>query len=173
MRTTYGNYSNKGFVEIAHSGIFKMQVDANCVESLALLKEHGLRPATYQEILSRAYGTSRRAQRFVNNIEGDGFYINNWGMDMSKEYCTFDRNGKLTQIKGEILHGEYGVDNTILIYPGYMPLLFLVYTDRLANLKGYRFEIDGEAGPAMKEYAVVGVKNDGKLDEMFKLLLRK
>ena len=173
MRTTYGKYSNEEFAEVARSGIFKMRADATCVESLALLNEHGFRPATYQEILSRAYGTSRRAQRFINNIEGDGFYINNWGMDEFKEYCTFDRKGKLMQIKGEMLHGEYGIDNTVFVYPGYMPLLFLVHTDRLANLKGYRFEIDGDAGPAMKECAVVGVKNDGKLDEMFKLLLRK
>ncbi len=163
---------NLEFEEISKSGIFRMHAHANCAESLKLLVEHGLRPAGYQEILARAYGSSRRALRFRNNLKGDSFYINGFGIDEFSERCTFNRDGELLQIGREVPDNVYGIEDTVFVYKGHMPLILSVYSDRFAKLKGYRFDIDGDASPAVKEHTVIGIKNDGKLDTMFSILLR-
>ena len=160
------------FREISQSGIFKIHAHANCTESLKLLVEHDLRPVDYKEILARAYGSSRMALRFRNSLKGDSFYINGFGIDEFSEYCTFSRRGELLQIGRDVPKNAYGVEDTVFVYKGYMPMILSVYSDRFAKLKGYRFDIDGDASPAIKEHTVLGIKNDGKLDEMFSILLR-
>ena len=171
-RTTHANDNDVEFKEISKSGIFKMYAHANCAESLKLLMEHDLRPAGYQEILSQAYGSSKRALRFRNSLKGDSFYINGFGIDEFREHCIFSRKGELLQIGRDVPKDAYGIDDTIFVYQGYMPLILSVYSDRFAKLKGYRFEIDGDASPAVKEHTVLGIKNDGKLDETLSILLR-
>jgi len=171
-RTTHANDNDVEFREISKSGISKVHVHANCTESLTLLMEHDLRPASYQEILARVYGSSRRALRFRNSLKGESFYLNGFGIDEFKEHCTFNRRGELLQIGRDVSNNAYEVEDTIFVYRGYMPLVLSVYSDRFAKLKGYRFEIDGDASPAIKEPTILGIKNDGKLNEMFSLLLR-
>ena len=160
------------FKEISKSGIFRAHAHANCAESVKLLMEHDLRPAGYQEILARAYGSSRRALRFRNNLKGDSAYINGFGIDEFREHCIFNRKGELLQIGRDVPKNAYGIEDIVFVYKGYMPLILSVYSDRFAKLKGYRFDIDGDASPAVKEHTVLGIKNDGKLDTMFSILLR-
>jgi hypothetical protein len=163
---------NLEFEEISRSGVFRMHTHANCAESFKLLAGHDLRPVDYKEILAMAYGSSRRALRFRNSLRGDSFYINGFGIDEFGEYCTFSRIGELLQIGRDVPKSDYGIDNTVFVYQGYMPLVMSVYSDRFAKLKGYRFDIDGDASPAVKEHVILGIKNDGKLNEMFSILLR-
>ena len=142
------DYSSKNleFEEISKSGIFKMHVHANCAESLKLLMEHDLRPVDYKEVLARAYGSSRQALRFRKSLKGDSFYINGFGIDEFSEHCTFNRNGELLQIGREVPKDAYGIEDTVFVYKGYMPLILSVYSDRFAKLKGYRFDISLNSG---------------------------
>ncbi len=172
VRTAHADGKGLEFKEISKSGVSRVHAHANCTESFRLLMEHGLRPAGYQEILAMAHGSSRRALRFRNSLKGDSFYINGFGIDEFKGHCTFSIRGELLQIGRDVPKDAYGIEDTVFVYQGYMPLVLSVYSDRFARLKGYRFEIDGDSSPSMDEHAVLGVKNDGKLDEMFSILLR-
>ena len=172
IKDSGNNSKNLEFEEISRSGVFRMHTHANCAESFKLLAGHDLRPVDYKEILAMAYGSSRRALRFRNSLKGDSFYINRFGIDEFGEYCTFSRRGELLQIGRDVPKSAYGIEDTVFVYRGYTPLILSVYSDRFAKLKGYRFEIDGDATPAVKEHTILGIKNDGKLDEMFSVLLR-
>jgi hypothetical protein len=175
MRTTYRNGRDQELVELARSGIFRAYSEFDCAGSVSMLHRHGYRPATYQEILSRAYGSSRRASRFRDLITGS-FYINGWGIDDFEGGCLYTKRGELAKLDNKLVDRlgiQYDADTTVRVIPGYMPLMFHAFKERLAVYDGYRFTIDGNAETGEKASSVVGINDDGKLDGMLSILLRR
>jgi hypothetical protein len=151
------------FKEVNASGVFTYRIDVNHVDSMALLRQNGLRPLTYKEALVLIDKNPELKRELKHEWEDTWFYLEG-SLNACSGFYTFNEKGELTPGKGD-------VSKTILVWGGNRPLQLHVSSDMALKMptliigkdERYSFRLDTIQFPAHRAPIVVGVKM-GKAD---------
>ena len=122
---------------------------ANHPESMKLLSEAGLRPMTYQEILSLLM----EDEQLKNALKGKGFWLAGQGMEKEGVF-TISKKGEIRKIRWR---EKLSVERKAHVQSGNKPLSFIVYSDYYAAHFGWRFYLGANTDPLYVAPVVVGV----------------
>ncbi len=137
------------FREVSQTGVFFADTEANHKNSMALLRQNGFRPLTYQEALEKI----DQSPELKEQLKGEWFYLEGKDSAVLRNY-TFNDEGELTQGKGDI-------EKTVRVYEDPQPLALYVRSNNYAYLnagEGERYVIQAEFERDGVASVVVGVR---------------
>ncbi len=132
--------------EVRGSGVFVAKIRSDYNDSMALLRQNGLRPLAFREALVKIDQDPELKER----LKGKWFYLEGKGTELSG-YYTFDEKGELFRGKGEI-------ERTVYICDGPQPLSLVVLNGSYVRYDERRFGLDAYSGPDNIATAVVGIR---------------
>ena len=129
-----------------------IEQEANYADSMRILKEHKLRPLTYQEALANS-------EELIKDFNGHWSWF--WLAEKELEYdgiFTFTADGELVKNTNNA-----SIDHKVRCWPGKQPLSLDVYSDYDARDFGGRFGLDGVYSPNDVARVVIGTSSKTKL----------
>ncbi len=122
---------------------------ADYSDSMELLSEAGLKPPSYQEILSLLM----EDEQLRNALQEKWFWLAGEGMKKNGIF-TISEKGEIRKIRWR---EKLSLERKVHVYKGNQPLSFRVYSDAPAADHGWRFALDAYAVPHNVAPVVVGV----------------